>query len=123
MEKQAAHPVVWFEVIGTDGAKLQRYYGDLFDWKINTDNPMKYGMIDAKGGKGIPGGIGGTFEGSRPGVTFYVECPDIEQSLVKAKKLGGTVVMPAKKMPGGPTLALFQDPEGHLIGLVQAEPS
>ena len=88
-EKQTAHPVVWFEVIGTDSGKLQRYYGDLFGWKINADNPMKYGMIEAKDGKGIPGGIGGVFEDARPWVTFYVECADIEGSLAKAEKLGG----------------------------------
>jgi len=31
--------------------------------------------------------------------------------------------MPAKKMPDGPTLAMFKDPEGHLIGLILTEPS
>jgi len=119
-----AHPVVWFEVLGKDGTKLQRFYGDLFGWKIKIDNPMNYGMVDAeagKAGKGIPGGIGPALEGGAGGVTFYVECPDIEQSLKTATKLGAKVVMPAKKMPGGPTLALFDDPEGHTIGLVQSE--
>jgi uncharacterized protein len=36
---------VHFEVIGKDGAKLQRYYSELFGWEINADNPMKYGMV------------------------------------------------------------------------------
>ena len=60
------HPVIWFEVMGSDGPKLQKFYTDLFGWKMNTDNPMKYGMIDAIG-KGIPGGVG---EGPEPGKSW-----------------------------------------------------
>ena len=29
-------PVVHFEVIGKDGEKLQRFYGELFDWEIDA---------------------------------------------------------------------------------------
>jgi hypothetical protein len=59
-------PVVHFEVVGKDGDKLKSYYAEMFDWKINDDNPMKYGLIDAADGSvgpGIPGGIGQGPEG------------------------------------------------------------
>jgi predicted enzyme related to lactoylglutathione lyase len=46
------NPVIHFEVSGSDGTKLQKFYGDLFDWKINADNPMDYGIVD-NGGEGI----------------------------------------------------------------------
>jgi hypothetical protein len=60
-------PVVHFEVMGDDADKLQTFYSDLFDWKINSDNPMNYGMVDREGnvnadGVGIGGGIGGSTE-------------------------------------------------------------
>ena len=42
-------PIVHFEVIGKDGAKLQRYYGELFGWEIDTNNPMGYGIVRARG--------------------------------------------------------------------------
>jgi predicted enzyme related to lactoylglutathione lyase len=45
------NPVIHFEVSGSDGTKLQKFYGDLFDWKINADNPMDYGIVD-NGGEG-----------------------------------------------------------------------
>ena len=32
----AAAPVVHFEVMGQDGDKLQSFYSDLFDWKIDS---------------------------------------------------------------------------------------
>src|SRR5207249_7507680 len=31
--------VIHFEIVGKDGAALQRYYSALFGWKLNTDNP------------------------------------------------------------------------------------
>ena len=31
------HPVVWFEVLGKDGPKLQRFYSELFGWQIKSD--------------------------------------------------------------------------------------
>ena len=56
-------PVVHFEVIGKDGEKLQGYYADLFDWNVNAENEMKYGLIDREAnsnaeGIGLGGGIG-----------------------------------------------------------------
>jgi predicted enzyme related to lactoylglutathione lyase len=29
------NPVVWFEVVGRDGARLRQYCSDLFGWKID----------------------------------------------------------------------------------------
>jgi predicted enzyme related to lactoylglutathione lyase len=118
-----AHPVVWFEVLGKDGPRLQKFFGDLFGWKIQVDNPMGYGMVDTLTKQGIPGGVGQVFEGTRSWVTFYVETPDLAGSLAAARELGGKVVMPPKKLPDGPELAFFEDPEGHLIGLIGARPA
>jgi len=116
-----SHPVVWFEVLGEDGAKLQRFYRELFGWKINADNPLKYGMVETGAKKGIPGGVGGVFPGTRSWVTFYIETPAIDETLAAAQKLGGKVLMPRKKLDQGPVMAFFQDPEGHVLGLVEPE--
>jgi predicted enzyme related to lactoylglutathione lyase len=39
-------PVVHFEVMGKDVAKLSGFYSELFDWQIDTSNPMGYGLVD-----------------------------------------------------------------------------
>ena len=49
-----AQPVIHFEVTGKDAGALQKYYGDLFDWKMDADNPMNYGIVE-KAGDGIGG--------------------------------------------------------------------
>ena len=46
------------------------------------------------------------------------ELPDLGEALGKIEGLGGTKVMgPVEVVPGGPSIALFADPRGHLAGL------
>jgi uncharacterized protein len=109
-----AYPVVHFEIIGTDGARAQAFYGSLFDWKIDANNPMQYGMVDT--GEGIAGGIGGSEQKS---LTFYVQAADPQAVLDKVVELGGSVVMPVTEIPGAVTMAQFADPDGNVVGLVK----
>ena len=51
-------PVVWFEVAGHDLPELTGFYGDLFGWKVNTDNPSGYGMVDTGTSTGPPAANG-----------------------------------------------------------------
>jgi predicted enzyme related to lactoylglutathione lyase len=120
-------PVVHFEIIGSDGDKLQSYYSELFGWEIDANNPLKYGVVAREGntnsdGVGIGGGVG---PGPRPDyaghVTVYVEVPDVEAALAKAESLGGTRVFGPDPVPGTDVeLGQFTDPEGHLIGVTKA---
>jgi len=109
--------------MGDDGDKLRSFYSDLFDWKINADNPMNYGIVDRESnlnaeGIGIGGGIGGSPEHPSH-VTFYVEVPDVEAALAKAESLGGTRIMGPEKIMDMVELGQFSDPEGHVIGVVK----
>ena len=119
-------PVVHFEIIGEDGEKLQTYYSELFGWEIDSENPMNYGIVQREGntnaeGVGIGGGVATGPEGYPGHVTFYVEVPDVEAALAKAESLGGTRMMGPEKPMEGVVLGHFQDPEGHLVGLVESE--
>lgn len=121
----AAAPVVWFEVTGKDQKKLQSFYSKIFDWKINADNPMNYGMVDAAangtavGSGSIGGGIGPAQPGAPGYVTFYVQVNDPDAYLKKIESLGGKTIMPTTEIPNMVTFALFQDPEGNMVGLVK----
>jgi predicted enzyme related to lactoylglutathione lyase len=109
--------VSWFEVSGQDGAKLQKFYGDLFDWKIDAGNPMNYGMVEGADG-GIGGGIGQSQNGGTQ-VTFYVTVDDLEAYLAKAEQLGGRTVVPVTEIPNMVTFAQIADPEGNVVGIVK----
>ena len=109
-----ANPVVWFEVVGADAKALQAFYGDLFGWQFDTDNPVGFGMVAAQG-EGIPGGVGPAQQG--PGwTTFYVQVDDVEAAVAKATSAGGTVLMPPTQLPTT-RIAVIADPEGHPVGL------
>jgi uncharacterized protein len=118
-------PIVHFEIIGKDGAKLQSYYGELFDWNIDANNPMGYGIVNREDnvnaeGVGIGGGVAGGPEGYDGHVTFYVEVPDVEASLAKAESLGGRRLMGPDAVMEGLVIGQFADPEGHVIGVIQS---
>ena len=54
-----ANPVTWFEVMGKDSAGLQKFYRDVFGWKLSP--PVKemgnYSMLE-RPETGIGGGFG-----------------------------------------------------------------
>lgn len=110
--------VIHFEVVGRDQAALQRYYGDLFGWRINTENPGGYGMTDPSQ-TGIVVGIGATPDGSAGHVTGYVRVADIDATAARATELGGSVIMPRFSPDGVAQLALIADPEGHVLGITE----
>jgi uncharacterized protein len=119
-------PVVHFEIMGRDGEALKRYYAELFEWKINSNNPMNYGVVTREenlddDGVGIGGGVGGVPEGYAGHVTVYVQVPDVGASLAKAESLGGKRVMGPDKVMEGLVIGLFTDPEGHTIGVLSGE--
>ena len=114
------NPVVWFEVMGQDADKLRTFYGELLGWQFDTNNPMKYGMVEAGEG-GIAGGVGQAPEGTRGWTTFYTKVADLEAALLKAGDLGSQVVMPIQDLPDT-RIAVVTDPEGNLVGLC-ADPS
>lgn len=123
-------PVMHFEIIGSDPAKLRSYYGDLFGWEFATGDaateavsqPGNYGFVDGSttgDGTGINGGVAGG-EGYERRVLFYVGVPDVEAALQKAESLGGTRRMgpePERASGGDFVVGHFTDPEGNLIGV------
>jgi hypothetical protein len=120
-------PVVHFEVVGKDGSALQSFYSELFGWKIDTANPMNYGIVQrdenvSADGTGIGGGIGQAPDGYSGHVTFYVAVPDVEAALARAESLGGTRMMGPDEVMEGLVIGMFNDPEGHTIGLVENTP-
>lgn len=121
-------PVVHFEIIGNDPARLRDYYGKLFGWTFGTGGPVaapvseagNYGFVErntTSDGAGIPGGVGGGAGYDRH-VIFYVGVPDVEAALRKAESLGGTRRMGPERAPGTAlVIGHFTDPEGNLIGV------
>ncbi|MGH9299264.1 MAG: VOC family protein [Acidimicrobiales bacterium] len=120
--------VTHFEVIGRDATMLRSFYGDLFEWNIDSDNPTNYGIVAREenlnpAGIGIGGGIGGgggEDDGQAGHVTFYVEVPDVEAALTKAVAIGGSREMGPAKVNEHLEIGMLRDPEGHLVGVIKS---
>jgi predicted enzyme related to lactoylglutathione lyase len=112
--------VVHFEVGAADDQSLVAFYSELFGWDATSMEGGGYTTIDTRAGTGINGGIGRSSTGE-PWSTFYVAAEDPQAILDKATELGGTVVMPVTDFGGVVTIAMFNDPDGLLVGVVKAE--
>ena len=111
-------PVIHFEIMGGEGKQLEEFYSELFEWKINSNNPMRYGVIDTGGGPGgINGGVGPAHDGNQR-VSVYAQVKDLQATLDRAEKLGAKTILPPTEVPGGPKLAMFADPAGNVTGLL-----
>src|SRR5436189_5352819 len=106
-----AQPVVHFEIIGKEPAKLRSYFGELFGWEFDTSSPvaeavsepMNYGFVNrntTSDGTGIPGGVGGG-AGYDGHVLFYIGVPDVGAALQKAERRGGKRRLDPERAPAG----------------------
>jgi uncharacterized protein len=116
-----ANPVVHFEIAAADDEPLLTFYRELFGWKLQPVPGAGYTLVDTRGGAGINGGIGRS-DDARGWATFYVEVDDPQAYLDRAESLGGRAVVPVTEVPGMATWAMFEDPDGLLVGVVKEEP-
>jgi uncharacterized protein len=117
----ATHPVVHIEILGADAPRLQRFYADLFGWKITLDSGT-YGYVSLAPAPPVvlTGGIGPSPQG-RPLAVFYVKVDDPVAVLKRVEALGGRIVVPPVEVSRDLTYARFSDPEGNIIGIVRRQ--
>jgi uncharacterized protein len=114
----AAGPaVIHWEIQAQDAKRIQRFYADLFGWKIDAANPMNYGMVSSKGKGGIDGGIGGTQSGQTR-ILVYATVADINGVLEKAVSLGAKTILPRTDV-GPVIMGIFEDVEGNHFGVIE----
>ena len=93
------------------------FYADLFGWTI-TDAGREYALV-VPSEPGIGGGILQVTDGMPTYLTLYVQVERLEEALARALALGATAVVGPRAIPGVGRFAMFQDPEGHLVGLLE----
>ena len=115
-----ANPVTWFEIIGKDSIGLQRFYRDVFGWKLTP--PVKelgnYSMLERP-----DTGIGGGFGEGDARVSVYVEVAEPQRFVDKAVAAGATLLMPVTTITPTTTIAMLTDPAGNTFGVLKAQPA
>ena len=116
-----SNPVVFWQIRGKDMAALKEFYGSIFDWDLSGGDGSSGVPVDGRDkddGFGLGGGLGaGRGDGW---VAVFVRVQDPQVTLDEVVERGGTVILGVTERPGQATIAVFGDPEGHVIGLVKA---
>ncbi len=116
-----ANKIVHWELMGADGKGLSDFYAGLFDWNIEPVEGFDgYNLVDGEQ-TGVGGAVGTGPEEMPNYLTIYVEVESIDDHLAKIGAAGGSTVMPRTEIPGTVTYALFSDPAGNVVGLVETD--
>jgi uncharacterized protein len=110
------------DVIASDRARAQKFYGEVFGWTFEDIPGADYINVRTSE-NGIESGIGGVAQAigaaaSAPnGVVPYILAPDLDATIAAIEAAGGEVVIPRTDVMGVAKFAHFRDPDGNLIGL------
>jgi uncharacterized protein len=103
-------PIVFFDIAGADGPRLQKFYNELFAWTIAGDGTFAAPVTTP---------LSGVIRQDPAATLFYVGVEDINATLKRIAANGGTIVFPRLEVPGRVIIGMFKDPAGNQVGLVE----
>jgi predicted enzyme related to lactoylglutathione lyase len=123
--------VIHFEIVADKPERAMKFYKEVFGWEFNKWNgPQDYWLV--KTGEdnqpGINGGLtpkmnqqsSDTGRGGGGGrVTNTIDVPSVDEFSKKISMEGGKVVQPKMAIPGIGYLAICEDTEGILFGIIE----
>jgi predicted enzyme related to lactoylglutathione lyase len=121
--------VCHFEIPADDVERAQKFYGELFGWRIEKftgPTPMEYWSIATGAEKGETALLGGGMmlrQAPQQQITIYIEVPSVDACVDKVKKLGGQVCFPKTAVPGMGYFAVCLDLENNGFGIWEVNPN
>ncbi len=119
---------VHFEIHGSDPQSLVAFYQTVFGWTVTRWGEEAYWLADT--GQDSPGINGALLprRGPRPepgapvnAFVVTVDVEDLDATLTAAYEAGATEALPRMAVPGVGWLAYVTDPDGNLLGVLQAD--
>ena len=108
-------PIVYVEIAGPDGDALKAFYDAVFGWRMDGVKRPGYGFVPTVEAGDVLWGVR-----QDPAETLiYIQVPDLQATLDAINAHGGQTVVPPTEVPGVVAFALFSDPAGNRMGLVQ----
>jgi len=122
--------VIFFEIPADNLARARRFYGTVFDWKMNEIPEMHYTQVgtveaDTLGVRGTPkepGAINGGMVERRDSIKspiIYISVKNIDEAAATIEQNGGKVIQPRTHVGNFGFTAYFRDTEGYIVGLWQ----
>ena len=113
-------PVTHFEIGVRDLGRATEFYEELFGWDVGDEETPGYRLVQTAAGS-VGGGLLKLSEGVPPYVTVYVGVDDLRASLERAEELGAKVIVDPMPIPGVGVFAMFQAPDGAMIGVFEEQ--
>jgi predicted enzyme related to lactoylglutathione lyase len=107
-----AAPIVYFEIAGPESVLLSTFYSTVFGWEIGPRASIAPEST---------GGLRGGFRQDPAEKLLYLGVADIEAALRQIEAAGGRTALPRTVIPGVVIFALFTDPAGNRMGLVETD--
>ena len=112
------NPLCQFELMTDDAARCKAFYGAVFDWKFDDEAMPGYTIVHT--GQDPNGGVfTRPKDAPHPCMNVYFKVEDIAKTLAAVAGYGGKVLVPKTPIPGVGHFAMFTDPEGIVIGIMQ----
>ena len=105
----------WFELMTTDVEAAKKFYSELLDW-TTEDMPMDkmtYTVVNVQGEQ-VAGIMPMPPDGGEmpPMWGIYITVQNVDATAVKAKELGGKVLVEPQDIPDVGRFCVIQDPQG-----------
>ncbi len=111
---------VHFEIHGEDAEKATAFYSNVFGWKVDQWGDQPYWLYSTGEGAGIDGAAALPQDHGQK-VVLTVDVDDLDAYVGKVEAAGGEVVLARGAIPGVGWLAQVLDPNGVLVGIMQAD--
>ncbi|MEQ1561145.1 MAG: VOC family protein [Nitrospira sp.] len=127
--------IVHFEIYAQDTERAKKFYTDVFGWeyqKWDFGGEPYWGVLTAPMGSTEPGINGGLLKRKGPdpvggqaviGFTCTVQVENIDETISKIEKAGGTLALAKMAIGGMAWQAYYKDTEGNIFGVHQVDPN
>ena len=120
------HPgkFVWHDLFTNDVSSAKEFYSKLFNWEFEDDGkPNSIFTLIKFNGKRIGGIVDINQleqEVKQPRWLSYVSVPDVAATVKEIESKGGFIFADTRELPNRGTIAIFSDPQGAPLALINS---
>jgi len=115
----SAHKFVHVELSSENLETMKEFYGGAFGWTFMDFPEMNYTTFAAQDGA-LGGGFNPISDEFPAGtILLYIHTDDLADSREKVTAAGGSILMESFEIPGVGTMAIFRDPSGNQLALLE----
>ena len=113
-------PVMYWQILSKQPAKLADFYASIFGWNIWPPDALGSRAVETGSPEGVSGGIWQIPPEAHSMVQLFIRVDDVTAYVLRVEAAGGKVIFPPQLIPSGDEVSILQDPEGIPFGIFRA---